>query len=215
MARILEKLTYANVVATLALFVALGGASYAALQLPKNSVGPKQLKKNAVTTQKIATGAVTKAKLGADAKAALSGPVGPKGDPGPKGETGPKGDTGAPGPSEALTAEAPEETVVDTETTEITSLSLPAGQWLLFADLSPEGATGEPSAICWSPVGGVVRRSSRTQLEVGKQAELILVEPMNLSAPTEVSIFCETHDGTFRVYGEETTVVALRLGAIR
>jgi hypothetical protein len=57
------KLTYANVVATLALFIALGGASYAAIKLPKNSVGTKQLKKNAVTTAKLKKGAVTAAKL--------------------------------------------------------------------------------------------------------------------------------------------------------
>ncbi len=58
------KLTYANVVATLALFVAVGGASaFAASQLGKNSVGPKQLKKNAVTTAKIKKEAVTAAKV--------------------------------------------------------------------------------------------------------------------------------------------------------
>lgn len=48
-----SKLTYANVVASLALFIALGGVSYAAVKLPKNSVGTKQIKKNAVTSAKI------------------------------------------------------------------------------------------------------------------------------------------------------------------
>jgi hypothetical protein len=58
------KLTYANVVATLALFVAIGGAgAFAASHLGKNSVGSKQLKKNAVTTAKIKKGAVTAAKI--------------------------------------------------------------------------------------------------------------------------------------------------------
>jgi hypothetical protein len=57
------KLTYANVMATIAVFLALGGASYAALKLPKNSVGTKQIKKNAVTTAKIKDGAVTGPKL--------------------------------------------------------------------------------------------------------------------------------------------------------
>lgn len=37
------RLTYANVVATLALFVALGGASYAATSLPADSVATRQL----------------------------------------------------------------------------------------------------------------------------------------------------------------------------
>jgi hypothetical protein len=41
--RIRSHLTYANVVATIALFIALGGASYAAFHLPKNSVKSKNI----------------------------------------------------------------------------------------------------------------------------------------------------------------------------
>ncbi len=51
------------VIALVALFVALGGTSYAALSIPANSVGSKQLKKNAVTTAKIKNGAVTAGKI--------------------------------------------------------------------------------------------------------------------------------------------------------
>jgi len=58
-----KRLTYANVMATIALFVALGGASYAAIKLPKNSVGSKQIKKNSITAAKIKNGAVTGAKI--------------------------------------------------------------------------------------------------------------------------------------------------------
>jgi hypothetical protein len=70
------KLNYANVIATIALFVALGGAAVAA-GLPKKSVGPQQLKPGAVTTRalhrkavtagKLAPKAVTAGKLGANA----------------------------------------------------------------------------------------------------------------------------------------------------
>jgi hypothetical protein len=51
------------VVATTALFLALGGTGYAAFSLPKNSVGTKQLRSGAVTTKKIKNGAVTAAKI--------------------------------------------------------------------------------------------------------------------------------------------------------
>lgn len=57
-----QRLTYSNVIATMALFIALGGVAVAA-GLPKNSVGPKQLKRGAVTTPKIRKKAVTSAKL--------------------------------------------------------------------------------------------------------------------------------------------------------
>jgi hypothetical protein len=43
--RIARHLSYANVTAALALFVALGGISWAAVVLPNNSVGTTQLKK--------------------------------------------------------------------------------------------------------------------------------------------------------------------------
>lgn len=44
-----DRLTYANVLATVALFISLGGASYAAIVLPPNSVGTRQLQRGAVT----------------------------------------------------------------------------------------------------------------------------------------------------------------------
>jgi hypothetical protein len=47
-------LNYANVVATLALFVALGGASYAAVVLPADSVGVRQLRRGSVATKALA-----------------------------------------------------------------------------------------------------------------------------------------------------------------
>ena len=49
----------ALVVAGLALVVALGGTTYAATALPKNSVGAKQLKSGSVSTVKLARGSVT------------------------------------------------------------------------------------------------------------------------------------------------------------
>jgi hypothetical protein len=47
----------------IALFVALGGTSYAATQLPPNSVGTKQIRAGAVTATKIPNGAINSAKL--------------------------------------------------------------------------------------------------------------------------------------------------------
>jgi hypothetical protein len=58
------RLTYANVMSSIAVFLVLGGATaFAAGQLAKNSVGTKQLKNNAVTTKKIKNNAVTTAKI--------------------------------------------------------------------------------------------------------------------------------------------------------
>jgi hypothetical protein len=88
LSRFSSRLSYANVIATLALFLALGGSSYAALNLPKASVGPKQLKKNSVTSPKVKRGSLMVSDFKASQRASLRGPQGPeglKGDPGPSG----------------------------------------------------------------------------------------------------------------------------------
>jgi hypothetical protein len=88
----------ALIVACVALVVALGGVSYAAAVLPKNSVGTAQLKKKAVTGAKLKKDAVTGAKvkngslLAADFKAGQL-PAGQSGPQGPKGESGAPGST--------------------------------------------------------------------------------------------------------------------------
>jgi hypothetical protein len=62
--QIRKRLTYANVMATIAVFLCLGGATaVAAGTLGKNSVGPRQLKAKSVTTGKIANNAVNSAKV--------------------------------------------------------------------------------------------------------------------------------------------------------
>jgi len=59
-----KRLTYANVMSSIAVFLVLGGgAAFAATQLPKNSVGTPQLKKNAVATGKIKAQAVATGKI--------------------------------------------------------------------------------------------------------------------------------------------------------
>jgi hypothetical protein len=58
------KLTYANVVSTIALFIALTGATtFAASKLPDRSVGEFQLRPGAVTAEKLRSNAVTSPKI--------------------------------------------------------------------------------------------------------------------------------------------------------
>jgi hypothetical protein len=64
--QIRKRLTYANVMSSIAVFLVIGGAT-AFAALGKNTVGTKQLKKNAVTKAKIKNGAVTTSKLANDA----------------------------------------------------------------------------------------------------------------------------------------------------
>jgi hypothetical protein len=96
--RIRAKLTYANLVSTLCLFLLLGGGvAYAASHLAKNSVGTKQLKNNSVTAAKVKDGSLRSADFGAGQI-----PAGAKGSPGATGERGP---SGAVGPTQGIVAQ--------------------------------------------------------------------------------------------------------------
>jgi hypothetical protein len=87
-----QRLSYANITASIALFIALGGTSYA-LSLPHNSVGSAQLRHDSVGRSEIRKRAVRSAELNdrsirlrdisVSARKALHGETGPAGPPGP------------------------------------------------------------------------------------------------------------------------------------
>lgn len=94
-----KRLTYANVMSSLAVFLVLaGGTAFAATQLGKESVGTKQLKKEAVSLAKI-NAAAKKSLKGATGPAGATGPKGATGAQGPKGDKGEKGEKGDTGPA--------------------------------------------------------------------------------------------------------------------
>src|SRR5690242_9733804 len=90
-------LTYANVMATVAVFVALGGGAYAMTALPRDSVGRAQLRDHAVSRSKLARWAVDTRQLrhravtfsrlstGVRERLRVAGSQGPQGPRGPAG----------------------------------------------------------------------------------------------------------------------------------
>ena len=98
----------------MALFVALGGASYAAIKLPKNSVGAAQIKKNAVDSNKVKDRSL----LATDFKSGQI-PAGAKGETGAAGPAGPTASAYASNninPNTSLTPGQVNFTVLDTTT---------------------------------------------------------------------------------------------------
>src|SRR5215207_5440575 len=85
-----EKLPGPGLAPVAALVVAMTGTGYAAITLPKSSVGTKQLKKNAVVSKKVKNGSLLKR----DFKSGQL-PQGPKGDKGDQGVQGVPGDPGS------------------------------------------------------------------------------------------------------------------------
>jgi hypothetical protein len=100
--RLRLRLTFANLMSSAAVFIALGGTSYA-LTLPRNSVGAQQIRGGAVRASEIRSGAVRSSDvkdralgvrdLSPAARIALRGQTGAAGAPGPAGPPGPPGVT--------------------------------------------------------------------------------------------------------------------------
>lgn len=115
----MHRPTYAEITSTLALFLALGGVSYAAATLPSNSVSSATIRNGQVRSADLAAGSVSASKLskdlraqlgvstskgidgtsGADGKHGSNGSDGANGSAGATGATGPQGAQGAPGPA--------------------------------------------------------------------------------------------------------------------
>lgn len=117
MKQIRKRLTYANVMSSLAVFLILGGgAAFAAkLVLPKSSVGAKQLKRNAVTSPKVKNHSLRRIDF-------APGQL-PRGS---KGDTGGTGSQGVPGLSsvERITVTS----VTDSISPKVVTATCPAGK---------------------------------------------------------------------------------------
>ncbi len=143
----------------IALFVALGGTSYAATQLPSNSVGSGQIRTGAVTAAKIRNGAISAEKLSPGLRARL-------------GITRPNRPTPAPGPAPAATWRDPGimaaigsagQTIVAQKIVTVkvtapwvpTGLSVTAGQHL-WTDTRNDGRwSGNPQLFPFSDANGL------------------------------------------------------------
>jgi len=97
--RIPSQLSYGNVMSSIALFLAVGGVSFAATKVPDNSVGTAQLRSGAVNSSKVADHSLRAADIAWGHL--VRGPQGPPGHRGPAGDgvapQGPAGSAGAPG----------------------------------------------------------------------------------------------------------------------
>ena len=139
--RVRSRLGYANVVATIALFVGLGGASYAAVALPADSVGTRQLKDQAVISAKVKDGSLLARDFAAGQLSA--GPRGPRGLTGARGLRGPVGRGGA-----AISARPRFVGSVDVPDHGVASIPLTSNHW-----------SQGPSELDFGPFGSITYTS--------------------------------------------------------
>jgi hypothetical protein len=209
--------------ATIALFVALGGTSVAAVHLAKNSVTSTAIKNGQVKNRDLANNAVTSSKvkdhslLGKDFKSGQL-PQGPKGATGAQGPKGNTGNTGATGPSNGYFSSSTAATLPVAWTTPdsqtLRSLSLPAGKYILNAVVQADNDAATPStAGCQITIntGSVDGASVRPGVDGSDDQDVIaLTGGATLVAPATATLDCSasTAFGTWKSFSLTAIKVA-------
>ena len=191
----------ATAIALAALFVALGGAGYAATQLPRNSVGTAQIKKDAVTSAKVRNRSL----LAVDFKVGQL----PRGETGARGEAGA---TGARGPSDAYLGTRNGTPLVALTTSMVafgTTPTLPAGSYVVSGRINLVGGAGVSTGVVCSMASDAVQSLS---LNAGTVLPLALSGAQTLSTPGTISITCSQASGSTSV--AQASVVATRVESL-
>ena len=191
----------ATAIALAALFVALGGAGYAATQLPKNSVGTAQIKKNAVTSAKVRNGSL----LAADFKAGQL-------PQGARGEAGAKGDTGARGPSDAYLGTrngSPLVALTTSMTAFATTPTLPAGSYVVSGRVNLVGGGSTSTGVVCGLASDAVQSLTVAASTV---MPIAMSGAQTLTSPGTISINCSQASGSTSV--AQASVVATRVESL-
>ena len=204
-----RNLTPSFFISILALIVALGGVSYAAVQLPKNSVGAKQLKKKAVTASKIKRNSITTVKvknrslLAADFKEGQL-PQGPRGATGPQGTPGPMGPT-----YRFDRVSVPLLPLTGDFQPVVTTSALPAGSYVLLSRANLLGDPAGASIIC--SIGNDAAQG--ITLGVDQNIALSQTATLTLDTPTAVTLNCRENSGAVQV--AQASITAIEVAEIK
>jgi hypothetical protein len=206
MTRILGNGRYANVTATMALIVALGGSAYAA-----NTVRSRDIKNGEVKRVDLANNAVTSGKVRNGtllSKDFRRGQI----PAGATGRTGPKGDKGDPGPSDVFQAfrnAISPPVLPDNATTTLVTLPLAAGKYVIFGKLDFDGGG---TMTCRLRAGGDSDRMLATAGGVGGwNCNMQLVHEFAAAGSAILEI--DTPPGAGARAGD-AKVTAIRVGAL-
>lgn len=183
---------YANVMSTIAVFIALGGTSYAVVKLPRNSVGNAQLRTGAVSSSKVRDGSIAARDLTQSAR----------GGRGPRGLAGPAGPAG-PGRAPVIIVRTRDENAArpglgaGSYVTVVTT-ALPAGRYLVTATTQVTNFSSTLSRDifrCFVVVDGVRRGLGKVQ-DAGTgpggttSTDLNLVEVVDTPSASVVALSC-------------------------
>jgi hypothetical protein len=212
-----SKLTYANVLATLALIVALTGGAYAAVSIPKNSITSSKIAPNAVKRADIAQGAVNSAKVANRSLRAVDFALNQL----PKGEKGDRGAAGARGPSNGFVFRSAGDTLpADPAPTSkvIGSLALPAGRFVVQSKALLGSNTQGGFIDCVLTQAGTTIDQSQFYIPAGGGAgspgdeNAVLMGGIDLPGGGTVNLTCQRANAqTLGAFADDIRIVAIQV----
>ena len=208
-------LSYANVISTIALFFALGGGAFAAVN---SYVGSKGQVQGCVATKghhylQIVRWGTRCPKRTQALAFNQTGPAGPRGVQGGQGGQGLQGPTGPQGPSSAFSATA-NGTAVTAATTTVATLNLAAGTYVIDAKAAIDASnTGSFTwgVVCTLSAGGSSDTTHGEGVSSGGadgQMPASLIVTVALPSPATESLACSGTAGTGGMVSVNTAVIS-------
>ena len=198
---------YAEVISSIALFIALGGTGYAVTTLPRNSVGSAQVKDHSLRPVDLAAGTG----LGARGPRGPEGPAGQadaSGPPGPAGPVGPAGAAGPAGITSAVIRRRDGLAILDFpagSSVNVATMQLPAGRWIVQAETNATFFPNEQPGLeadhfhCGLVVNGTLGSQKQAFLgnRTGGAHETVLTTTQALDTTSSATIVLRCwHDAT-------------------
>lgn len=221
MRRIRERLTYANVVATICLFLLLGGGAWAAVGAGGSAIHACYSKRTGAlriaSRCKRSERAVSWSRVGPQGPRGQRGANGRNGAGGPKGANGAAGSTGATGPAGPTDVYADgQATGTLTETSaSFGQVTVPPGSYLLqgkvtFAATSP--GSEMLCALAPDPSATTTWDGGLTSAESGFANVLTMSAVQTFAAEQNVEIVCRTVKGTGTI--DDSRVIATKVATL-
>jgi collagen type I alpha len=208
--RVFRHLTYANVIATVALFLALGGTAAAGAHLLITGADVQDHSLTGADFRHGSLGAGAFSKLAIRELKGNRGATGANGLPGSAGGAGAQGATGAAGPSGAagsngadgvgiattIVAGSDETNYVDLTPLATTTLSRP-GDYVIFTSLTVHNTgAGNEYLNCGYKVNGTINGASGVQTNAGDTASGTSAGVVTANGPTTIAFVCQGSGGT-------------------
>ncbi len=202
------RVSYANVMSTVAVFIALGGTSYAAVTLKKGSVTSREVKDQSLQAEDLAPGVIG------------SGPAGARGPRGADGPTGPQGERG---PSDLIIRRHETAKNFGSQpgaSVEAARFTVPAGKWYVTASVNVVNPLNSSIFRCQFLFDGKEYGVNQST-DVGNGAALVgwttdmtLIGATQSAAPQVVVVQC-WHDGQLDASSDAARVERIRVSALR